>query len=64
MMYGAPPLTYDEWKRIKAATRWRHHQERMAMLDEASAAEWELAMRRDTATDPYEEHAHAREVPA
>ncbi len=60
-MYAWLP-TYDEWRIIKATTRRAAHERRMAEADEASADEWELAMRRDTATDPYEEQVTALEA--
>ncbi len=52
---GSTPLTYDEWRIIKATCRRAAYERRLAEADEASADEWELALRRDTATDPYEQ---------
>ena len=60
--YGSTLPTYDEWRIIKATCRRAAFERRLAEADEASAAEWELALRRDTATDPYEEHQHALEA--
>ncbi len=55
-------LTYDDWKRIKAATRHRRYLERMTSADEAGEAEWLAAVARDEATDPYAEHVEELEV--
>ncbi len=49
---GSPPRTYAEWRRIKAATRYRQFLERQAAADEASADAWLAAVARDDATDP------------
>ena len=62
--YGSTPLTYEEWKRIKSATRWRQHLARLAMLDEAGMDEWELALRRDSASDPHDDERPAPAVDA
>ena len=56
------PLTYDDWRRIKAATRYRQFLERQAAADEASADAWLEAVDRDDLTDPYEEQVYALEV--
>ncbi len=48
------PLTYDDWRRIKAATRHRRYLERMAEADDASADAWLEACRRDQMTDPHD----------
>ena len=59
--YGYTPLTYDEWKRIKSATRWRRYLERQAEAAEASADAWLAAVDRDDRTDPHERQARQRE---
>ena len=51
------PLTYEDWKRIKAATRHRRYLERMAAADDASADEWLEAIRRDDITDSVERNS-------
>ena len=48
------PLTYADWRRIKAATRHRKHLERLAECDEANEADWLEACRRDDITDMYQ----------
>ena len=49
-MIAPSPLTYDVWRRIKAATRHRRYLERPAEADEAGADDW-LALL-DPATAP------------
>ena len=51
---AAIPLTYADWRALKAATRHRRYLERMAEADEVSAAAWLAAVERDDRTDPYE----------
>ena len=63
-MIAPVPLTYDEWKRIKRATRHRQHLERLQEADEASADAWLAAVERDDRTDPYEQQAPALEAAA
>ncbi len=62
--YGFPLLTYDEWRIIKATCRRAAYERRTAEADEASVSEWLAAVERDDWTDPYEQPAHALEVPA
>ena len=59
---GSTPLTYDDWRIIKATTRYRQFLERQAAADEASADAWLEAVDRDDLTDPYEEQVYALEV--
>ena len=58
------PLTYDDWRRIKSATRHRRSLERMAEADEASADAWLAAVARDDRTDPYEQQEAACSTPS
>ncbi len=53
-MMFAPPLTYDGWRALKAATRHQRYQERLHQGDDASAGAWLAAVARDDRTDPYE----------
>ncbi len=53
-MIAPSPLTYDDWRALKAATRHRRYLERMTAADEVSAAAWLAAVERDDRTDPHE----------
>ena len=53
MTYYPEPLTLDEWRALKAATRHRRYVERQIALDEGDREFW-AAVERDTLTDPHE----------
>ena len=55
------PLTVEDWRALKAATRHRRYLERMAEADDASAADWLAAVERDDRTDPYERSPHVQD---
>ena len=61
LSYGYSPLTYEEWRIIKATTRRAAHERRLAEADEAGADNWLAAVARDDRTDPYE-HDRASDV--
>ena len=57
-MIAPYPLSYDDWRALKAATRHRRYLERMAEADEATADAWLAAVERDDRTDPYQQEEH------
>ncbi len=52
--YGSTPLTYEEWRIIKATCRRAAYERRLAEVDELSMHASLEALRRDDAGDPYE----------
>ena len=61
-MIAPVPLTIEDWRALKAATRHRRYLARLAEADEASADAWLAAVERDDWTDPYDEQVHELEV--
>ncbi len=65
MSQAAEPMTtftLDEWRAYKRAIRRLKYVQRQRQGKEADPAAWLAAVRRDEATDPYEEQVYALEV--
>ena len=58
-----PPVTYEEWRRVKRAVRRRLFLKRLAAADDGSTDDWPAAVERVDWTDPHEQRLPAMGSP-